>query len=231
MKTRLFTATLLLALSLSGQAQDKYSLKAATQKMIDLTDQENYEDLIGTVYPGYFNVVTKEDYINQLQKKIEGPDYIVHRVRVEPSIDYGAVKKTEYTTFCLINYDTMLTVELKEKTAPENVAAKEAFFKKLFGTEDAYYIDSNNTVDVKKRLHIIAIADESTSNQWTFIDPSAPNAREALHEVIRKELDGEGIEEVAASAEPQTPEQAKLAKYAEAKKAEEAKRQSVKKKS
>ncbi|PZR23415.1 MAG: hypothetical protein DI539_03055 [Flavobacterium psychrophilum] len=231
MKTRLLTAALLLALSLSGQAQDKNSLKAATQKMIDLTDLENYDDLIGTVYPGYFNVVSKDDYYNQLQKKIQGPDYAVHRVRIEPSIDYGAVKKTDNTTFCLVNYDTMLTVELKEKTTPEKIAAKEAFFKKLFGTEDAYYIESNNTIDVKKRQQIVAIADEATYNQWTFIDPAAPGAREVLKEAILKELDGEAPEEATETAAPQSPEAALQTKYAEAKKAEEAKKQSVKKKS
>lgn len=199
MKTRLFTIALLLGVALSGFAQDKTSLKAATKKMIDLSDMENYNDLVGTVYPKYFDVLSKDDYYSQLQKKMKGNGYLVHPIRIEPSIDYGAVKKVDGITFCLVNYDVMQTIELENKLAPQDVKAKEDYFKKLFNTEDVYYIENNNTIDVKRRIQLVALADDSTYQQWTFLDPKAPGANEILHDVIRKELDPDNTIEPEAN--------------------------------
>lgn len=230
MKTRLFTSALLLAVSLSSFAQDKAALKAATQKMIDLNDQQAYSDLVGTVYPKYFEVVAKDQYYENLQKRKQGDGYTVNPSRVDPSIDYGAVKKSGNVTFCLVNYDTMMSVALDKKLTPQETAAKEEYFKKLFNSQDVYYIVDTNTIDVKKRVQLVAIADESTLEQWSFIDPTAPGASEILPEAIRKELDPENTEAVSEIVPEQTPEAALQAKYSEAKKAEEAKKKSVQKK-
>lgn len=188
MKTKLFTLALLLAASLSGFAQDKASLKAATKKMIDLTDHENYSDLTGTVYPKVFNLISKDDYLNQLEKTMKGPDYTIHMVRIDPSIDYGAIKSYGNGVFCMVNYNQMMTIEFEQKIAEKDRKAKEDYFKKLFNTEEVYFIDTNNTIDVKRRIEIVAIADESSSSQWTFLDPKHPIAKEIFEEEVRNEL-------------------------------------------
>lgn len=232
MKTKLLTSALLLALTLNGFAQDKNSLKIATQKMIDLTNQENYGDLVGTVYPAVFDVVPKDDYVNQQEKTINGPDYKIHMIRIEPSIDYGAVKKADLTTYCLVNYDQMLTVELLNKLAPQEVADKEAFFKKLLGTEEVYYMEQTNTIDIKRRVQRIAMADESTYQQWTFVDPKIPGIEAILKEPILQEIDPEKYpSEAPVDVTNQSQQNQTQTKYTEAKKAEEAKKKSVQKKS
>lgn len=229
MKTRLFTLALLLAASLGGYAQDKASLKAATQKMIDLSDQENYNDLSGTVYPKIYSIVSRDEYLTQLEKKMKGPDYTIHMIRIDPSIDYGSIKTVDNMFFCVVNYDNMMTIEFKDQIAPKDREAKENYFKKLLGTEDVYYIEATNTIDAKKRIQLVAIADESSHNQWTFLDPKSPAAAQIMHEAIRKELDPENTEEAAQTV--QEAAAPKTDKYTEAKKAEEVKKNSVKNKS
>jgi hypothetical protein len=235
MKTRIFTVALLLAASLSGFAQDKASLKAATLKMIDLTDHENYIDLSGTVYPKVFNVVSKDDYLALQQQKINGQDYKIHMIRIDPSIDYGAVKKVDDITYCIVNYNSMMTVELTNKLEPKDREAKEAYFKKLLNVEDVFYIESNNTIDIKKRIQLVAIADESTYGQWTFIDPSTSEGYDLLHEAIRNELNPEykagTTETTQETTQEAVQETTSEDKYVKAKKQEEAKKKSVQKKS
>lgn len=229
MKTKLFTAALLLALTLTGQAQDKQSLKAATQKMLDLTNQENFGDLTGTVYPKVFNMTSKEDYLNKIEKTMKGKDYTIHMIRIDPSIDYGSIKRTDNGFFCLVTYSSMMTIEFTGKIEPKDREARENYFKQLLGTEDVYYIENNNTIDVKKRTQVVAINDDSSYNQWTFIDPKNPIAMEILDEVIRRELDPENTE---AAPEASTSQQAtQNDKWTNAKKAEEEKKKSVQKKS
>lgn len=188
MKTRLFTIALLLAASLSGLAQDKNSLKDATLKMINLTDLENYNDLTGTVYPKVYNMVSKDEYLEQQQKKMKGKGYTVHMMRIEPSIDYGAIKSSENGVYCLVNYDRSMKIELEEKVAEKDQKAKEDFFKKLLNTEEVYYNPSDNTVDVKERIQVVALADNDSYGQWTFIETKSPYALQVLPEAVRTEL-------------------------------------------
>ena len=192
MKTRLFTIALLLAVSITGFAQDKKLLKEATQKMIDLKDQEDFTELSGTVYPKVYEVIPRDQYIDQQKTMYNGEDYTVHMIRIDPSIDYGSIQKDSYgTTFCLINYTAKMAVELKKKPESKDLAAKEDYFKKLLGTESISYNEQNNYFDVKKRVQVVAIADESTRQQWAFADPSLPGVYDILPESVRMELNPE----------------------------------------
>jgi hypothetical protein len=192
MKTRFLTIALLLAVSVSGFAQDKKLLKEATQKMIDLKDQGEYVELSGTVYPKVFDVIPRDQYIDQQKTMYNAEDYTVHMIRIDPSIDYSAIEKDQYgTTFCLVNYTAKMVVELKKKPEAKELQAKEDYFKKLLGTESIAYNDGNNLFEVKKRVKVVAIADEATRQQWTFIDPTVPGVYDILPESVRMALNPE----------------------------------------
>lgn len=192
MKTRFYTMALLLAVSITGFAQDKKLLKEATQKMIDLKDQEDFTELSGTVYPKVYEVIPRDQYIDQQKAMYNGEDYTVHMIRIDPSIDYGSIQKDSYgTTFCIVNYTAKMVVELKKRPESKDIAAKEDYFKKLLETENLAYNEENNYFDVKKRVQVIAIADEATRQQWAFIDPALPGVYDILPESVRMELNPE----------------------------------------
>lgn len=192
MNTRFLTIALLLAVSAGGFAQDKNMLKKATQKMIDLKDQEELIELSGTVYPKVFDVIPKDQYLDQQKAMYNTEDYTVHMVRMDPSIDYGAIEKDSYgTTYCIVNYTAKMVVELKKKPEPKDIQAKEDYFKKLLGTENMAYNEETNVFDVKKRVEVVAIADEATRQQWTFIDPTLPGVYDILPESVRMALNPE----------------------------------------
>lgn len=234
MKTRFLTIALLLALSAGGFAQDKKQLREATQKMIDLKDQEEYVELSGTVYPKVFEVIPRDQYIDQLKAMYNTEDYTIHMIRVEPSIDYDAIEKDEYgTSFCLINYTAKMAVEPKKKPDAKDIATKEEYFKKLLGTESIAYNEQNNYFDVKKRVRVVAIADEATQQQWTFIDLTMPGVYDILPESIRKALNPDNDPEQIPEGNTAKAE-AKLkteSPQSQAKKAEQEKLKSAQKKS
>ena len=161
-------------------------------------------------------------------------DYTIHMIRVEPSIDYDAIEKDEYgTSFCLIRYDTKMAVEMKKKPDPKDITAKEDYFKKLFSTESIGYNQVNNYFDVKKRIEVVAIADEATRHQWTFVDPTTPGVYDILPESVRMALNPEKDPEKIpdGNASKADAKSASETPQSKAKKAEQEKLKSAQKKS
>jgi hypothetical protein len=234
MKTRFLTIGLLLAASIGGFAQNKMQLKEATQKMLDLRAREEFVELSGTVYPKVFEVIPKDQYLDQQKAFYNGDDYTIHIIRMDPSIDYGAIEKDSYGTYyCLINYTDKMVVELKGKPDPQNIQAKEEYFKKLLGTESIAYNQENNYFDVKKRVEVVAIADEASRQQWTFIDPTLPGVYDALPESVRMALNPEKDPEKIpdGNASKADAKSASETPQSKAKKAEHEKLKSAQKKS
>ncbi|MHA3788041.1 hypothetical protein ACX0HA_07510 [Flavobacterium hauense] len=201
MKTRLLTIALLLAVSLSGFAQDKASLTEATKRMIALSQSGDFDAQLATIYPGYFNVVPKDDYMKEYYSTMRGKDYAAHIRKIDPSIDYGALEKANNGTFCVINYDRVITISLENKLTPQEISPKKEYFKKLFKTDGVYYITETNTFDIKKRVQVVAIADEASNMQWTFLDPLLPGADKLLSPEAKEILDPENITQTSQTSQ------------------------------
>ncbi|MCO6146740.1 hypothetical protein [Flavobacterium sp. NRK1] len=202
MKSKLFTLAVFITTALCGFAQDKTTLKEAFTKMTDLTNQQEYNALVEVAYPRIFNMVSKEDYIAGIEKKMKGDDYTIYMITTQPSVDYGALQRSETGLFCLINYNIQMKIVPNEKIEAKDQQNEENRFKKLLNTEDVYYNTAENNFDAKNRLLVVAIADESTGNRWTFIDPSSPYANDILDEAVRNALDPNYIPETTTQNNP-----------------------------
>ena len=189
MKTRIFTSMLLIAVSLCGFAQDKASLKQATELMITLRERNDYKALADAAYPKIFKTISKEEYAKQLEKNMSGSDYTGHIEKVDPSIDYGAINRTDKGLYCIINYNTSVRLMLKNKVAKKDQPELINRFKKILNSKDVYYTEVGNTIQSKNRIQTVAIFDDSTRGRWTFVDPTSPYAKDVLNQNIKNELD------------------------------------------
>lgn len=189
MKTRLLTIALLLVASLSSIAQDKEQLKIYTQRMIDVSSTSNDQALIDLMYPKIFTVVSKEEVLAGLEKSRNGKDYNMSLTRIDPSIDYGLINKTENGLFCIVTYDTHIKLVPKERIPAKKLEAETNRFKKLLQVEDISYDETSGVFQAHKRVQAVAIKDESTGNLWNFVLlDGSPYVDKILHEDIRKAI-------------------------------------------
>ena len=198
MKIKLFTSALLIAVSLCGFAQDKATLDKDMQKFIDINDKQDYKSLVDIIYPKVFDKTSREQFISDLEKSMNGKGYTIYPERIEPQIDYGAVQGGADGYFCIITYNVSNKVALENKVQQKEQAEVIKKFGKIFNSKNVYYDEPSNTIHSKNRTQVVAIADGSTNGQWTFVNPAAAYAKGILHEDIRNALDPESIPEETA---------------------------------
>lgn len=187
MKTKFLTLTLLVVSSVLF-AQDKESLKVATQKMIDKYISGDPKAIASTMYPKIFSVVSKTEMLANIKNNIKGSDYTSGLINTDPSIDYGAIVKTEDGYFCIVTYNTHTKIALKEKPAPNKVEETKERFKKLLKFEKISYHPENGVLDAKKRIQTVAIMDSGTNKQWTFVPLDSDYAQKVLPGYIKKAI-------------------------------------------
>lgn len=190
MKTKLLTLALLIACSFGSFAQDKKELQTATQKMINIYSMGDYYKLLDLMYPKIFGVISKEEMLASMEKKMKGDDYIVGMVRMDPSTDFGSILPINGGGYyCLITYNIQLKVALNEKVAAKDQEAMMERFKTLLKVEEVNYDEQNGILYAKKRVQAIAIADEASNNAWTFVPlDGSKYVNEVLHEDIRNTI-------------------------------------------
>lgn len=189
MKTKFLTLALLLVASLSSFAQDKQQLKIYTQRMIDVASSGDDLSLIDLMYPKIFSIVTKEEVLSGFEKKRNGKDYTMTLGRIEPSIDYGMISKTDGGQFCIVTYDTYIKLMPKEPIPAKKLEAETKRYKELLKVEDISYNEANNVFEAYKRVQAVAITDETTNNMWKFVLlDGSPYTNQVLHEDIRTAL-------------------------------------------
>jgi hypothetical protein len=202
MKIKLFTSALLIAVSLCGFSQDKATLKKTTLKMIDLTDQQDYKVLAELTYPKLFTVTPREEYLDQMLKKVNGQGYTIYPERIDPDIDFGAVQATDNGYFCIIHYNTATKVALENKVNEKDQPELLNRFRKILDAKDVFYDEAGNSLHSKKRVQIVAISDDSTNGGWSFIDPATPHAMDVLHEDIRNALNPDFVPDASKVVNP-----------------------------
>lgn len=154
-------------------AQDMASLKTEALKAYKASVHMNYEDIFNTTYPKLFEIVPKDQMKEMFNQMMENPQFSIKLVEVEPKFTYGEFKKIEGKTFCFINHDNVMTMKFKEPL--DNAESMTDIFKNSMGAEKVTYDKATNSFRIELRSTLIAIADESTKNQWKFLNKDKEN--------------------------------------------------------
>lgn len=168
MRTKLLTLTLLVVSSLMF-AQDKQSLKIATEKMIDKYVSGDPNAIASTLYPKIFGVTSKEEMLKSIKEGLKNKEYTSSRLNIDPSIDYGEIVRGEGGSFCIISYNTQTKVVLNQKLSANEEKEMETRLKALLKTDKIYYDKQSMTYNAKKRVQTVAIIDGSTKGLWAFV--------------------------------------------------------------
>lgn len=204
MKTRLIAAALFFISCAGAFAQTKNDLMEATNKLINLSNELDYNGVIDMVHPRVFEGIEKDNYLQALQKKMKNDDYAVYFVPTEPYIDYGALTRFEDGYFCIIYYNVIMKVSLADKVDPKKEDEILKRFKNILNTEEIYLNAPENSLDAKNRVQVLAIADNLSYGQWRFIlNPNDPKEQKGLNKSLQDALDPNYVQDPETMVQPE----------------------------
>ncbi len=188
MKTKILFIALFLVQSFTIFAQDIASLKTEALRSYKASVNMDYDNVFETTYPKVFDIIPKEQMKQMLGQMMENDQFAIKLVEVEPNFTFGEIKKIEGKSFCLVNHNNVMTMHFK---APmENGESMADIFKTSMEAEKVTFNKETNTFSIEMRSTLIAVADETTANQWKFLNKDKENQlfNMIFNENIKKEL-------------------------------------------
>ena len=169
MKTKLFTFILALTIS-NNFAQSLETLKNETVKIYNASYNMDFETILDLTYPKVFDIVNRETMLSSLDNLFQNKTMKVRFIYPKVNFIYSDIKEIEGKKFCVINYKNAMRITFDEKLNQEKVAI---FLKSMneakkyntvqFETErNSFFLEGNSI--------LIAISDQFSKNQWTFLN-------------------------------------------------------------
>lgn len=173
MKTRILIVALFLFQSLTLLAQDIASLKVEALKSYKASVTMNFDAIFETTYPKVFDIIPQEQMKEMFGQMMDNEQFSIKLVEVEPNFSFGEIKKIEGKSFCLVDYNNVMTMKFKEPMEdPESMVD---IFKSSMAADKVTYDKLTGTFRIELRATLIAVADELTKNKWKFLNKDKSN--------------------------------------------------------
>lgn len=188
MKKIFYTALLVLA-SYSGFSQDAASMKAGAQALIDKTVAKDYNALLDMTYPKLFELAPREAVLESLKSTFDGNQgFKIVMLPMAPNFVFGPIKKIGTQSFAIIDHDNSLQVIWEEPIPADEIENYVGLFKTNMKTENVSYDAAKKTMNIKAKAKMVAVADETTKNKWTYLTYSDQMFAVLFDENIKKQL-------------------------------------------
>ena len=188
MKKIFYTALLILA-SYSGFSQDAASMKAGAQALIDKTVAKDYNALLDMTYPKLFELAPREAVLESLKSTFDGNQgFKIVMLPMAPNFVFGPIKKIGTQSFAIIDHDNSLQVIWDEPIPADEIENYVGLFKTNMKTENVSYDAAKKTMNIKAKAKMVAVADETTKNKWTYLTYSDQMFAVLFDENIKKQL-------------------------------------------
>ena len=191
MKTKfIFLFTLFSSFSFS---QSLEKLKLETQKIYDANYTMDFDVIAQLTYPKIIESVgNKDSFLEKLDLDYQNEEYRMRLELVTPVFQYSDIKKIEGKTFCVITYRNPIRYFFENKLNSDSASKKVNWLKENNNANEVVFEPKRNSINVKRVSKLIAIADETTGNEWKFFnfDDAEQRAifKTIFNETIKKEL-------------------------------------------
>jgi hypothetical protein len=191
MKTKLIFLFLLCCLN--GISQTVEQLKLETKKIYDANYTMDFDVIAQLTYPKIIESIgNKDSFLEKLDLDYQNEEYRMRLELVTPVFQYSELKKIDGKTFCVITYRNPIRYFFENKLNSDSSAKKVAWLKENNNTSEVIFEPKRNSINVKRVSKLIAIADETTSNEWKFFNFDDAEQRAIFktffNETIKKEL-------------------------------------------
>jgi hypothetical protein len=173
MKSKILFVALLLFQTIAVVAQDMASLKTEALKSYKASVTMNFEDIFDTTYPKVFDIIPQEQMKKMFGQMMENEQFSIKLVEAEPNFSFGEIKKIEGKSFCMVNYNNVMSMKFKQPM--DDAEAMVDIFKTSMEADKVTYDKLTNTFRIELRATLIAVADELTKNKWKFLNKDKEN--------------------------------------------------------
>lgn len=166
---KLFLILAFLATSI-GFSQTLQSLKADTQKMYEASYNMNYDEVTSFTYPKVFELIPKEKMLEILEQTFNNESMRVRLVTVDPKFVYSEIQNIENKNVAIVNYNNAMRIIFEQKMTEEEGTKMLENFKNSGNYTVTKFEKERNAVYLEGPATMIAVADETTKNEWKFLN-------------------------------------------------------------
>lgn len=181
-----------LVLSLSGFSQNLEQLKVATKKIYDANYNMDFEAVLNLTYPKIVEQSGKIKFLDKLDTDYQNEKYRMRLQLVSPVFQYGPVQTIDGKVYCIVSYKNPVRYFFENKLDSNTSLIEANFLREKDQSRDVTFEPNRNSFNVRRISKLIAIADESTKNEWKFINLDDVDQRtylkSILDDVIKKQL-------------------------------------------
>lgn len=161
---------LFLLISISTFSQSNESLKIATNKFYEANYLMDFETIASLSYPVMVNNFGKDSMLEKLDKYYENEEYRLREQLETLPFQYGAIKKIEGKSFCVISFRNPLRYFYETKLTTETAAEKANWLKQVNKSKEVTFEPKRNSFNVRRTSTYLAVMDENTNNEWRFFN-------------------------------------------------------------
>lgn len=182
MKTKILSISLLLTAFYSF-SQTLETLKSNTQKFYEANYLMDFETIVSLSHPEMVKAIGKDLMLEKLEKYYENDEYRLREQLETLPFEYGAIKKINGKSFCVITFRNPMRYFFETKLTSETAAEKKRFLQEINKTKEVTFEPNRNSFNVKKTTTFVAVIDETTANEWKFFNFDMPTQHD-LFEVF-----------------------------------------------
>jgi hypothetical protein len=191
MKTKIIFLFILFSSFSFSQSLEK--LKLETKKIYDANYTMDFDVIAQLTYPKIIESVgNKDSFLEKLDLDYQNEEYRMRLELVTPIFQYSELKRIEGKTFCVITYRNPIRYFFEKKLNSDSASKKVNWLKENNNTNEVFFEPKRNSINVKRVSKLIAIADETTNNEWKFFNFDDSSQREifktSFNENVKKEL-------------------------------------------
>jgi len=190
MKTKLLV--LLFFSIMSIQSQTVESLKSETLKFYEGHYYMDFKSVADLTHSSVFENADTETFIQILDTEYQNAEFRKRLQLVQPIFSYTAIKTIDGQTFCVITYKNPTRYFFEQKLDAATANQKVSELKQSTKATEVIFEPVRNSINVKRSSKLVAVADESTQNQWKFFNFDDPIQQEMFlklfSENIKKQL-------------------------------------------
>lgn len=168
MKTKLFF--LLFLYNMCAFSQSLESLKIATKKIYDANYTMDFDAVANLTYPKVYEATGKMAFTEKLDADYQN-DVFRKRLQIEiPVFQYSDMKTLAGKKYYIITYKNPIRYFFEQKMDASSAQKKAADLKQSAQAYEVVVEPKRNSINVKRNSKLIAISDETTNGEWTFIN-------------------------------------------------------------
>jgi hypothetical protein len=161
---------LLFVIASTAFSQTMESLKASTEKMYKSSTDMKFDDVMDLTYPKVFEIVDRETLSKTMKSTFDNEMMTLTLLDVKPTFTYSGIKEVDGKKFSVVRYRNGMKMALKGDVNDEMVKAMTDGLKTSPQFDKVTYDKALKSIFVEGNAVMIAVADASTNNEWTFVN-------------------------------------------------------------